>query len=243
MLKSFHIKRFRSIQDSGCLDLSNLNVILGPNNCGKSSLIYSILLLRQTIQDKDKSNTLVTSGPHLDLGGFLDLVKGNRPNQTFQIQFEIDHHGIQWKNFQFPRKNKFEAGPIVKYDFTFALDTSNNKIVIKKFRVSDKSDSFVYAGTKRDGSWHISGLPKEIQPYIQVDFDHFIPIIQLPTEKPRTSEDNIINMVDHLFFTTSQSMVFSRLCQNTLILPQISGHTAERIMIKRNRRCVYAKKV
>ena len=216
MFKSFRIKRFRSIQDSGSLDLSNLNVIVGPNNCGKSSLLYSILLLRQTLQDKDRSNVLVTSGPHLELGGFLDIVKGNRPNRTFQIQFEIDPSGFQWKNFMFPRKDKVAAGPIVKYDLTFALDTKENKIVVSKFRVSDESDSFVYAGIKRNDSWSISGLPIAIRPHAGISFDHFVPTVLVPGTKPNASEETIEHLIDHMFFTSIQSMVLTQICESML---------------------------
>jgi hypothetical protein len=169
-----------------------------------------------TLQDKDQSNTLVTSGPHLDLGGFLDIVKGNEPKQTFQIQFEIDKSGFQWKNFLFPHMDKFKAGPIVKYDLTFALDMSNNKIVINKFRVSDKTDSFVYIGAKREDSWQISGIPEAIQPYARVSFDHFIPTIQLPTKQPKINDDNLESLIGHMFFTSTQSMVLSKLCENML---------------------------
>lgn len=81
MFSKLRVKNFRSINDSKEINFSRLNVFVGPNNSGKSSLLYALLMLRQTLQDKDSRSTLFTSGPHVDLGSYLDIINGN-----FQLQ-------------------------------------------------------------------------------------------------------------------------------------------------------------
>ena len=49
MLKSWSIKNFKPILDSGKLELKPVTVLAGRNSSGKSSLIQSILMIAQTL--------------------------------------------------------------------------------------------------------------------------------------------------------------------------------------------------
>jgi len=56
VFESIRIRNFRSVEDSKLLRLADLNVIVGPNNSGKSScLIYPLLMMKQTLLDSDES--------------------------------------------------------------------------------------------------------------------------------------------------------------------------------------------
>ena len=45
MIKKLRVKNFRSIRDSEDIVFSKLNVFVGANNSGKSSILYALLLL------------------------------------------------------------------------------------------------------------------------------------------------------------------------------------------------------
>ena len=90
MLNSIYVKNFRSISDSKNIKFSKLNILVGPNNSGKSSLLYAILMLKQSFEEKDIASTFVTSGSGVDLGSYLDFIRGHDLNNKLYLAFEID---------------------------------------------------------------------------------------------------------------------------------------------------------
>jgi len=83
MLKQLHIENFRSIQKAD-VELGRFTVITGANNCGKSSLIYSLLTLKNIVNNPNQSldNFFVYGG--LNLGGFKQTVF--QKNETLEIK-------------------------------------------------------------------------------------------------------------------------------------------------------------
>ena len=62
MFTSLHLKQFKSWTDTGPITLAPVTLVLGTNSSGKSSLIQSLLLLKQTVESPDRT-------VHLNLGG------------------------------------------------------------------------------------------------------------------------------------------------------------------------------
>ncbi|MCK4231961.1 AAA family ATPase [candidate division WOR-3 bacterium] len=73
MLKSIGVRNFKSLKEAD-IEVKPLTILLGPNCSGKSSLTQALLLMRQTIEDKDEQASLVFRGPYKDLGSYTDLV-------------------------------------------------------------------------------------------------------------------------------------------------------------------------
>ena len=94
MFDNIRIKNFRSIYDTGYLNLSNLNVLVGPNNSGKSSILYALMLLKMTLSEKDMRSVFTTSTSELDLGSYLDLVRGGNNNLSLSIDFNLDKQSV-----------------------------------------------------------------------------------------------------------------------------------------------------
>jgi predicted ATPase len=74
MISSLRIINFKSLADTGLLNLRPLTFLVGPNSSGKSSIIQSLLLLRQTVQSRDVKNPLNINGPYVQLGSYPDLL-------------------------------------------------------------------------------------------------------------------------------------------------------------------------
>ena len=73
MISSIEIKNFKSIK-SKIFPLRNLNVLLGLNGQGKSSFIQSLLLLRQSNMERDRSKGwLILKGKYIDIGNTKDV--------------------------------------------------------------------------------------------------------------------------------------------------------------------------
>ncbi|HBK05676.1 MAG TPA: hypothetical protein DDZ81_07400 [Acetobacteraceae bacterium] len=86
MLKSWTIENFKSFGDSTTIDLGAITVFVGANSSGKSSILQSILLLKQTLEYASPTRPLALNGPIIKLGKFTD-VKNSRSKST-QICFE-----------------------------------------------------------------------------------------------------------------------------------------------------------
>lgn len=62
MITKLELKNFKAWRESGTVDLAPVTMLLGTNSSGKSSLIQSLLLLKQTAASPDRTI-------HLNLGG------------------------------------------------------------------------------------------------------------------------------------------------------------------------------
>lgn len=92
MFTSLRLTHFKAWQDTGMIALKPVTVLLGTNSSGKSSLIQSLLLLKQTVQSPDRSIHLNLGGDEIsdlfDFGHFNEIVKHGTPSpREFSITF------------------------------------------------------------------------------------------------------------------------------------------------------------
>ena len=69
--------------------MSNITLIYGPNSGGKSSLIQSILLLKQSEEERARAATMVPRGRYVDLGGFTAMVHKHQHNRRLGISVQM----------------------------------------------------------------------------------------------------------------------------------------------------------
>jgi len=200
MFEKLRVVNFRSILDSGDINFSNLNIIVGPNNSGKSSILYTLLMLKQTLKDKDPKSTLVTSGPHIDIGGYLDFIHGHDPEGKLGIEFELKEEAFpELKGIRF---TKGGIKPFTKYKLTFCFNADTNSIEIKTFDIADKQSKKRYRGTLENKKWLLAGITPELEPHIRPRIDHFLPFFtptgKGPTDKKIASEGFDLFMASRL---------------------------------------------
>lgn len=95
MFTCLSLKNFKTWRDTGKINLAPVTVLLGTNSSGKSTLLQSLLLLKQTAASPDRSIHLNLGGDELNdyfnFGHFDDvLTKGASPRQ-FEISFSFRH--------------------------------------------------------------------------------------------------------------------------------------------------------
>ncbi len=90
MLKTWKIGNFKSFRNPPTFDLSSINILAGANSSGKSSLIQSILLLKQTVQYGAENRSIALNGPLLRMGEFQDVRNFEAENENLTISFEIE---------------------------------------------------------------------------------------------------------------------------------------------------------
>lgn len=94
MLKTLKLKNFKAWRESGVIRLAPVTLLLGSNSTGKSSLIQSLLLLKQTTASPDPAIHLNLGGDeandYFNFGHFEDvLTQGATPRQ-FEIAFDFN---------------------------------------------------------------------------------------------------------------------------------------------------------
>ncbi|MDM8551764.1 AAA family ATPase [Desulfobacterales bacterium HSG2] len=91
MLELITVRNFKVLKDMELI-LSNLTVVAGINNMGKSSLIQILLLIRQSFEQ----NTLTKDG--LLLNGRLISVGNGRDALSADAENEVLSVSLHWEN-------------------------------------------------------------------------------------------------------------------------------------------------
>ncbi|OXL85847.1 hypothetical protein BCV73_24290 [Paenibacillus sp. SSG-1] len=89
MIKNWTLKQFKSVFEQTNLDIAPLTIFTGANNSGKSTIIQSMLLTAQTIQNPVYSRAVVLNGHIARLGTFEDIATNKSETKEISIGFEL----------------------------------------------------------------------------------------------------------------------------------------------------------
>lgn len=106
MITSLHIKNFKALKEN-TFELANLNLLTGLNGMGKSSLIQTLLLLRQSYVG-GYIHELRLRGELCDIGGQDKVLyyKAEDNILTFDLELKKDNQAYQYKHiFEIDKKS------------------------------------------------------------------------------------------------------------------------------------------
>ena len=88
MFTHLRLRGFKSWEDTGELHLRPITGIFGTNSSGKTSLLQALLLLKQTADASDRSQSFHFGDTKtaVDLGDFRSVVHGHDPSGTVEIE-------------------------------------------------------------------------------------------------------------------------------------------------------------
>lgn len=94
MIETLQLKNVKAWRDSGPITLAPVTMLLGTNSSGKSTLLQSLLLLKQTIASPDRTIHLNLGGDEvIDFFNFGDfenvLSHGTAAPRQFEIEFDF----------------------------------------------------------------------------------------------------------------------------------------------------------
>jgi len=170
-------KNLKGFADTGELDLGELNIFVGPNSAGKSTLLQTLLLLKQTFDDPNPENRLITDGRLVELGGFRDVVYRHDPRASLFLDLALDPS--LFETLPYPARGR-ELVP-VGFSLEFGATQRVGRTYIKNF-------SFWRNGGNKLlwGSFSALGLLKQWESAVafrkrdvHVSFYHFVPSIYL----------------------------------------------------------------
>jgi len=84
----FQLENFKPFAGPECISLKPLTLIYGPNSSGKSSINQSLLLLKQTLEERAGSpeEVILPKGGFVDLGGYQEFIHGHNTKLRFAIK-------------------------------------------------------------------------------------------------------------------------------------------------------------
>ncbi|RYH67902.1 MAG: hypothetical protein EON54_03615 [Alcaligenaceae bacterium] len=94
MFNKITLGNFKRFQNES-VELRRLNIIVGPNNSGKSSLLSAFRLICQTLDSFDDQVPLLLNGPLGDFGTYRDLVYKNHRGRPIELAFDIALSGLK----------------------------------------------------------------------------------------------------------------------------------------------------
>ena len=83
MITSITLENYKSFKDSTTVDLKPLTILCGVNSSGKSSVLKSLLMMKQTIEKESPYNKLSFMGNYVDNGYFENIVNDRCTDNSF----------------------------------------------------------------------------------------------------------------------------------------------------------------
>ncbi|WP_148294086.1 DUF3696 domain-containing protein [Azospirillum sp. B4] len=137
MLSEISIENFKAFGAKSHIPLAPITLIYGPNSSGKSSIIQSILLLKQTIESRNSGQILLPRLENgiVDLGSFQEMVFDHNLENTMSIR-------VAPKPYM---SNKlFEKIGAFSLEFSFRRRTQKEEISIARISIwSNSTRSYV----------------------------------------------------------------------------------------------------
>ncbi|MCX0414540.1 DUF3696 domain-containing protein [Clostridium perfringens] len=146
MIESINISNFKAFNNMQKVKCKPITLIYGQNSAGKSSVLQSLLLLQQTMNEINIDDTaLITKGKLLDLGNYREMVHSHNTDNNIVLSssFKIK------KEFRFGLWRSLVDS--VKYESIFSCDKSN-LISLEKINLYYNGDKKPFITLKKSNS-------------------------------------------------------------------------------------------
>lgn len=90
-LEAIRLHNFMAFADTGWIELNPISLLFGKNSSGKSAIIRSLLLLRQSVDASDKTGKplVFLSRDGVDSGSFVETVHNHDPYRALVFRFRL----------------------------------------------------------------------------------------------------------------------------------------------------------
>lgn len=106
-LKEIKLRQFKAFNDMPeTIKLSPITILVGENSSGKTSVIQSLLLLKQTLQSVPRTPALKIDAPYVEFSHLCEATYGWPGWNEEKMPEQIDR-GSQFKN----SRQIYESGP------------------------------------------------------------------------------------------------------------------------------------
>ncbi|MDQ1097571.1 MULTISPECIES: AAA family ATPase [Chryseobacterium] len=145
-------KNFKGFADTGWVKIKPITIILGSNNCGKTSFLAPFLLMNQTINSRDRFSPLIVKGDMYDGGNYQEIVKDYRTENEIYFGYKYHIHDTDQKLEQL---GSYAPGA---FEVTFK-EEKNGEIKLKKKTIYDIFNrKFLTLSYQSNGKYKYSGI-------------------------------------------------------------------------------------
>ena len=137
MIKKWILQYFKSVYEKITLDFAPLTIFSGANGSGKSTIIQSLLLTTQTLQNSVYDRPIILNGHIIKAGSFKDIVSNGHEKQNILIGFELssdfDKTDASISNFHLPPDyiSRQTREFLTNCEFQFSTKNSNENIELQ----------------------------------------------------------------------------------------------------------------
>jgi len=144
MLENISLENFKGFKNLQDLKVKPITILCGTNSCGKSSILQSILLLKQTLESQNPNQILLLNGRFVNLGSFENLIFEKKLDNplVFEFTFKLTKEDLKLPRLRnspflmlFPR-NLFTQKDLLNKDMLIYL-----KILLKAPQIKNKTKS------------------------------------------------------------------------------------------------------
>lgn len=183
-LTSFGIGSFLSFAKQEPVDLGQLNVFVGRNSSGKSTVLHALALLAETLADDSPYTSMLFAGNGLNLGTFRDVVHGNDVKKTIVFDLALpmpDVTGIAAGELA-PEQVPVRVRVCLKHDAESRRPYASAASVYS----ADGNRCFTLQGNPqgRSGGYQVGSFGRKPSSLV-ARFNHFLPIFQSQQQKKR----------------------------------------------------------
>ena len=102
MLENISLENFKGFKKLHELKVKPITILCGTNSCGKTSILQSILLLKQTLESQDPNQILLLNGRFVNLGSFENIIfEKNLDNPlVFEFTFKLNNEDEESPNYR-----------------------------------------------------------------------------------------------------------------------------------------------
>lgn len=135
MFTEIGIENFKAFGKMQRIPLKPITLLYGPNSSGKSSLMQSLLMLKQTLEESgDDKIVLLPKGNLVDLGGYQEFINGHDVHKEFNLSISFKY---SWTLMEFyDRLWPKEEWANPSLNFSFFQDKAG-EILLKAINVSE----------------------------------------------------------------------------------------------------------
>lgn len=160
MINKWKLKGFKSIYSYTEFDLYPLTIFTGANSSGKSSVIQSILLTAQTLQNNIPTKSIILNGQIVRLGTFNDIHSYNSDEKDITVGFDLNLINSSLDNKAYYLTNNFAEElddattkalntNIVAYTYKFSIDDNGSETSALQPLITQTKIS-IYGETKKE---------------------------------------------------------------------------------------------
>lgn len=201
MIKKIELKNFKCFENLS-VSLTNLNLFSGINSMGKSTVIQSLLLLRQAYEKRTLDSGIFLNGEYTQIGTGYDLIYYNNDTDEIGISVTDDTEEEHFWCIEYKREADFLK---IKKDKSLKIDKKDNL----EEKLNLLSNSFEYIVAERLGprkSYEKSFYDIQIRNHVGKYGEHAVYYLEKHAEESVGTPNVVIGEDDSLKYQTEQWM-------------------------------------